>query len=177
MSRVCVSWLTVVSRNAPTQQFEQPTVEIWLFEQTSKLFKCNCCAKIHLLGRYKNAAAITWNTRFQNVSFWYLVLSPGWCVTAVAIASRKMKMFMIQSAKPLVGWAKDDLECRLHLHDDPWLSDKLADDPIVNPIQFHKAGTTAALLPDQLRLVIRIWLKVCKMLFTSHCTMCTLFSW
>ena len=39
-----------------------------------------------------------------------------------------MKMFMIQSAKPLVGWAKDDLECRLHLHDDPWLSDKLADD-------------------------------------------------
>ena len=41
-----------------------------------------------------------------------------------------MKMFMIQSAKPLVGWEKDDddPECRLHIHDDPWLSDKLADD-------------------------------------------------
>ena len=59
MSRVCVGRRSVVSRNAPTHQFVQPTVEIWLFEQTSKLFKCNCCAEIDLLGRYKNAAATT----------------------------------------------------------------------------------------------------------------------
>ena len=57
MSRVCVGRRSVVSRNAPTHQFVQPTVEIWLFEQTSKLFKC--CAEFHLLGRYKNAAATT----------------------------------------------------------------------------------------------------------------------